>query len=344
MKEILILGYFGYHTNQLDGQTVKTRDLYHLVDNKMGYSVDYFDTEDFKYNKLSVFKMLWKVISCKNLFYLPAHNNLKYIFPIIFCLSILFRFRINYFVVGGWLSDYIKVLPIHRIMLSRVKGIHVETHKLCYDLKHCNGLDNVDIFPNFRFFDYDENRSLDSEKFKKSPVLKLVFVSRVDQTKGLDTLLQVAEILRNQYPTSFVTIDFYGQKKDEYFDKYLSDVPFYSYKGELKPEQVIPTLGNYDALIFPTHYDGEGCPGILIEALAAGIPIIASDWKYNSEFISTGENGFLCDTYNAEGYVKVMETLFYDTELRKTMSMKSYIMGRPFSESSAKKLIYNILN
>jgi glycosyltransferase involved in cell wall biosynthesis len=231
-------------------------------------------------------------------------------------------------------------------MLSKISGIHAETEKLCNDLKCRNGLGNVDIFPNFRLFDYDENRfcAVENDKFKTSDVLKLVFVSRVDQTKGLDTLLHVADILRNKYQVPFVSIDFYGQKKDEYFDKYLQNIPFYSYMGELRPEQVIATLGKYDGLIFPTHYDGEGCPGILIEALAAGIPVIASDWKYNGEFVITGENGFLCDTYNSEEYVAVMETLFYDNELRKNMSMRSYKMSRLFSQSNAKTLIKNILN
>ena len=31
MSKVLVLGYFGYQTNQLDGQTVKTRDVYRLA-------------------------------------------------------------------------------------------------------------------------------------------------------------------------------------------------------------------------------------------------------------------------------------------------------------------------
>ena len=97
MKSILVLGYFGYSTNQLDGQTVKTRDIYKLVESQAKGKVDYYDTEDFKYHKLSIFKMFWKVIRCRTLLYLPAHNNLKAIFPIIYVLSVLFRFKIHYF-------------------------------------------------------------------------------------------------------------------------------------------------------------------------------------------------------------------------------------------------------
>ena len=50
MKRILVLGYFGYNTNQLDGQTVKTRDIYRLVEEQAGGKVDYYDTEDFQFN------------------------------------------------------------------------------------------------------------------------------------------------------------------------------------------------------------------------------------------------------------------------------------------------------
>ena len=78
-----------------------------------------------------------------------------------------------------------------------------------------------------------------------------------------------------------ICMDFYGQKKDDYFDVNLANSKFYTYRGVLQPNEVIPNLQKYDALIFPTHYEGEGCPGILVEALSAALPIVASDWKYN---------------------------------------------------------------
>ena len=103
----LVLGYFGYKTNQLDGQTVKTRDLFRLLEENIGKDkVDYFDTQNFQYGISNVFVMFKKIMSCRYLFYLPAHNNLKYIFPILFPLSKIFRFNILYFIIGGWLVEY----------------------------------------------------------------------------------------------------------------------------------------------------------------------------------------------------------------------------------------------
>ena len=43
---MLVLGYFGNRTNKLDGQTVKTRDVYRLAKEQYGDCVEYFDTED----------------------------------------------------------------------------------------------------------------------------------------------------------------------------------------------------------------------------------------------------------------------------------------------------------
>lgn len=136
MYKVLVLGYFGYLTNQLDGQTVKTRDVYRLAKEQLNdCTVDYFDTQELKKNKLLVLKMFWKVMCCRTLFYLPAHNNLKVFFPVIFILSQLFRFRIHYFVVGGWLREYLTHRAIHRFMLGRIKGIHAETKRLKKELE-----------------------------------------------------------------------------------------------------------------------------------------------------------------------------------------------------------------
>ena len=93
---LLVLGYFGYRTNQLDGQTIKTRDLYKLLEKEKGNNICHFDTQDFQYEKVSVFFLLRRLITCKTLCYLPAHNNLKYIFPVVFLLSKIFRFKILY--------------------------------------------------------------------------------------------------------------------------------------------------------------------------------------------------------------------------------------------------------
>lgn len=112
MKKILVLGYFGYVTDQLDGQTVKTRNIYRLATEQCGKEqAEYFDTQEFKRNRLSLFKMFRMVTRTDILLYLPAHNNLRVLFPIIYCLSIVHQVTFHYFVVGGWLKELYQAHP-----------------------------------------------------------------------------------------------------------------------------------------------------------------------------------------------------------------------------------------
>ena len=61
----------------------------------------------------------------------------------------------------------------------------------------------------------------------------------------------------------------------------------------MQNEQAIEVLAHYDCMLFPTHYDGEGFPGVILEAYMAGIPVIASRWKFNDEFVFDGRTGYL---------------------------------------------------
>lgn len=59
-------------------------------------------------------------------------------------------------------------------------------------------------------------------------------------------------------------------------------------------------------LLFPTFYEGEGFAGTVIDALAAGVPVLASDWRYNSEIV-TDKIGF---TYKTRDVNMLADKLF----------------------------------
>ena len=297
MTRILVLGYFGYLTNQLDGQTVKTRDVYRLAKEQSGnYAVDYFDTQDLKKNKLMVLRMFWKVIQCDTLFYLPAHNNLKVFFPIIFIFFRLFRFKIHYFVVGGWLREYRTNRPVHRCMLSRINGIHVETKRLKDELEEYYHFKNVDIFPNFRFFDYEPKHS-------ESKKLRIVFMARVLKQKGIDWIFKLAEHIATNKLQEKYSITFYGPETDEdkeYFETNVAKYEFVEYLGTLLPSEIHETLSQYDVMLLPTHFYTEGLPGSIVDAYISGIPVIVTEWKHSHEFVDDGESGYIVPFENGQ--------------------------------------------
>lgn len=75
-EKVLVFGYFGKRSHIMEGQSVKTRNMSRLL-RDMGCDVSEFDTESFRYDPLSVAKMLVRLMRCDKVCVLPAHNNLK---------------------------------------------------------------------------------------------------------------------------------------------------------------------------------------------------------------------------------------------------------------------------
>lgn len=289
MSKYYVLGYFGYNNNQLDGQTVKTRDLYRLLCEQYPGEVDYYDTQDLKYSKLSAFKMFWKAIKCKTMIYLPARHNLTHLLPVYYILSVIFRFEIHQFAIGGWLCEYLHSHSIHKFMLQRIKGIYTETQRLKNDLEEHYGYRHVKTFPNFRYFDFTPN----SEKSEK---LRLVFMARINKKKGLDWIFNLAEYIESHAISDKYSITFYGplNKEDQdFFETNISKYTFIDYGGKLEPENIHKTLSKYDVLLLPTHFFTEGLPGSIVDAYISGIPVIVTEWKHSREFVDDGVSGYI---------------------------------------------------
>ena len=337
-KNIYVLGAFAFQTPYYDGQTIKTRNLLDLLMNN-GVDVDFFDTQSLKSNKLSAFRMLWKVISCKILYYLPAQNNLTYLFPILFWLSKLFNTKIHYFVVGGWLVEFLEDKPKHRKKLASIAGVHCETQFMKNALENEYGFKNVDVFPNFRINDFiptmhhEENR------------LKLVFMARVIKKKGLDLIFKLGDaIIRDNLP---ITIDFYGPQQNdendvEYFDSNIVNYPFMKYHGPLEPEDIYLTLEKYDAMLLPTHFYTEGLPGSVLDAYISGIPVIVTKWKHATEFVEDGKSGIIIP-FEDDGTAlsKAVMTIYKGNALLSYMKEEAKKKWFDFSAEKAWELVQN---
>jgi glycosyltransferase involved in cell wall biosynthesis len=203
------------------------------------------------------------------------------------------------FVIGGimpkMLVDQKQKIEIYK----EYKKLYVETNKMKEDLNKL-GLENVDVLPNCRI------RPSDRITTKPSEIgLKCIFLSRITQEKGINTILNVFNAIKHQYG---ITIDFYGPidpRIKEDFEESIKKNTIISYKGifDSVNQNVYKLLSNYDVLLFPTQHKGEGFPGILTEAKIAGIPVIASDLNYNSEIINHGIDGIILKN-NTENELK----------------------------------------
>jgi len=76
---------------------------------------------------------------------------------------------------------------------------------------------------------------------------------------------------------------------------------------------VLPILKRADAFVMPSVI--EGLPGVILEALACGVPVVASSVGGIPEVIRNNVNGYCIDDFEPEAYVKCMHGLVNDTAL-----------------------------
>ncbi len=334
--KILVLGYFGYVTNQIDGQTVKTRDIYTLLKQNCREEVDFFDTQSFKKSKFGLFKMLCMIFRSDILFYLPAHSNLKYLFPLIYLLSKISNTKINYLVVGGWLSDFLENKPLHKYMLKKINGIYVETNNLLLGLKKY-GFKNLNKLYNFRIVDFPKVYRSD---FNSSDV-KLVFMARVQPMKGVDLLFEIDKRLKN-YGIKNVSIDIYGQILKSYEQVFFNklDDSNINYRGVIEPYDIYNTLQAYDVMLFPTKYYTEGFPGTILDAYICGIPVVVTKWLNAEEFVSDGETGIIVEFGNNEVFVEKVLDLIKQPHKINEFKKNALLRREEYSSNSAWDILY----
>lgn len=329
---IFVLGYFGLKSGQFDGQTVKTRSVHRLFEEKIGGKVAFYDTEELKKSRCSIIPALFRIIRTKQLVYLPAQNNLKQFFPLIFMLSKLFRFHIHYFVVGGWLMKFISEHPSFGVKLKEISGIYTETEKMKKELQGKHNINNVDVFPNFRFFVPQQTLAQN-----KNEVLKLVFYSRINRKKGLQFIFDLLAAIKIP-----VDLDFYGPLLNEdraYFESSINCFPNVKYLGVVNPENAKETLCQYDLLILPTMYYTEGLPGAVVDAYISGIPVLVTNWMHAREFVKHQETGCIVPFEN--GLNEALEFIYQinsDRILLNTLKNNAMQEAMRFSADNAWKV------
>lgn len=317
-----VIGHFGYNKNLLNGQTVKTKIITSELEKKLGSNqVLKIDTGGgaLSYLKLP-FQIFGALRKCKNVIILPAKNGLRVIAPILVLENILFKRSLHYIVIGGWLSDFLKDRSLLAKFLKCFDCIYAETEELKRSLEK-QGFTNISVMPNCK-----ELAILDEPEliFNNETPLKLCTFSRVMKEKGIEDAVSAVQCINHKHGETVYTLDIYGQidsEQIEWFNKLQNVFPDYiKYCGSVPYDLSTKTLKDYFALLFPTRYFTEGVPGTIIDAYAAGVPVIYSRWESASDVIKEGVTGLGYTFANIDELELLLDDIY--KEPRKFNDMK----------------------
>ena len=237
----------------------------------------------------------------KDIIILLSGNGMRLYFPLMSFLGKVFGKRIYHDVIGGNLANYyVQRYPRYKDYLNSFRVNWVETQKLKEELEEV-GVHNVEILPNFRRFDPIDTETIEGWKEEK---YQFCTFSRVTREKGIEVAVETIQQINRQEGKKICTLDIYGPVDEKFYKRFkqlmVETADAVCYKGEVPPEEAVDTIKNYYGLLFPTFWDGESQAGTISESLAAGVPVLATDWHCNAEMIMNGYNGLLYPSKYAE--------------------------------------------
>lgn len=260
------------------------------------------------------------------IYYPPAGHSKVPILRDIIILQIL-RFSgkplIFHFHALGLKDFYESSGRIMRFFMKR--AYYSVDHCICLSEKNIREIQflkprNIYIVP-YGIEDHFERR----KKILNRDKPKILYLGNLYKSKGVTTLMDSAEELRKR-GRKFQLV-FVGGFKDKDYQKELEDHPMKNdpniqFKGILTGENKFNELTSADIFCFPTNYENENFPVVIIEALSAKLPIVSVNWRSIGDMVSN-KNGFLLDSQDPIELADSLEKLIMDVEIREKQGSES---------------------
>ena len=172
---------------------------------------------------------------------------------------------------------------------------------------------------------------------------QVLAVGRLHEVKGFERLIKIWKRFDAKDGTVLKIIGD-GQEKESLqhlIDKYgLQEKVIMT--GELSHEKVMEEM--HQSLCYAMTSYSEAFPFVLIEAMAAGLPVVAYDVRVGpAAIVQNSENGFLIPDGNEELFIDKLRSLCQNDKLREKMSESAVQRSRQFSEDSVMKKWLDIL-
>lgn len=217
--------------------------------------------------------------------------------------------------------------------IKKVDAAVVLTESLRYIFKGLIDNDRIKVIPNCVGKEFVPHPDEIHQKFEQmgkdiqQRSFKVLYLSNLIKSKGYFDLLHSALIIKEKkLPLKFLFAGAWADKKDmTEVEKFIEKHDLGNearFVGVVRGEEKKRLLLESEVFVLPTCHE-EGLPMSILEAMAAGLPIITTNYQGISELIVEGVNGFFVKPKRPGEIAKRIEKLFYDRELRLKMAQEN---------------------
>ncbi len=166
----------------------------------------------------------------------------------------------------------------------------------------------------------------------------VLFAGLMVPRKGVEKIIQMAHDLKREDVVFILAGD--GPEKE----KYISIAKKMGLSGKVLflgwRKDMSRLYQGSDLFVLPA--EGEGLPGVVMEAMSYGVPCVASDIPCIPDLIEDGKDGFLCDKDAPKLFSKKIRVLVRNEPLRKRMSANALLKMKRFDWDKIIRRYYDL--
>lgn len=346
LYKIGIWGQYGDGGPIADGQAVRTTITTQELIKKYGEKeVLVLNTNAWRKHPVRFFIDTINLLrKCENVLILPADNGLRIVAPIYDFFNKLYKRRLLYIVIGGFLPAFLQKHPRYIRMLNKYEALFVQTPNIKKDLSEL-GILNIEMMTNFKVQSIRLHKDIE---INQKECVDICILSRLAKDKGIEDAIEATKLVNQELGGHKIHLDLYGIVPDNYKERFeeiiLENSDFVTYKGIANYNHTVSVLKDYFLLLFPTYFHGEGFAGCLIDAFFAGIPVIATDWLYNKDVIIDNKNGILVPIKSPRDIANAILRLYKDRDLAFQISLNNVEEANNYTPEKVLNGLYKYLD
>ncbi len=160
-------------------------------------------------------------------------------------------------------------------------------------------------------------------------VPRLLFLSNLIESKGVLVLLDALKLLKDRGFT--FRCEFVGGESREIDAKVFEEEvrkrgleEDVSYLGKKYGSEKEQCFEESDIFVFPTYYENECFPLVLLEAMSHHLPVVTTDEGGIRDIVEDGVNGLICRRRDPESLAQCIARLLDDNGLRTTLGENGF--------------------
>lgn len=153
--------------------------------------------------------------------------------------------------------------------------------------------------------------------FSEAKVFRVAFLGRLDPTKGVEILLRAVKGI----PDARLTLDIFGIAQGEGGERFARSLRTLAegdaritFRPPVPATDVVSTLRGYDVLAVPSQWLESG-PMVVLEAFAAGVPVVGSRLGGIAELVRHEVDGLLVEPADVAAWKEALQRASSEAEL-----------------------------